>query len=76
MAKPDDRSDNKEKIEHAIGNTLQNMDEARDYVKAHSDEISEEEKEQIEAKNERREQAIEGSREELKDEAPYQETQD
>lgn len=76
MAKPDDRSDNKERIEHAIGDTLQNIDEARDYVKAHSDEISEEEKRQIEAKNERREQSIEDSREELKDEAPYQRPQD
>ncbi|WP_141604023.1 small acid-soluble spore protein Tlp [Terrilactibacillus laevilacticus] len=70
--KPDDRSDNVEKIENNIGHTLQNMDEANDYLKAHSDEISAEEKEQIREKNDRREESIEGLRQEIKDEADYQ----
>ncbi|RSL34888.1 small acid-soluble spore protein Tlp [Salibacterium salarium] len=66
--KPDDRSNNPERIENTIGHTLQNMDEARDFEKAHSEEMSEEEKQQIEAKNQRREESIEGMRQEIKDE--------
>ncbi|MBP3041295.1 small acid-soluble spore protein Tlp [Bacillaceae bacterium Marseille-Q3522] len=69
MAKPDDRSDNAERIENTIGHTLQNINEARDYVKAHSEEMSEKEKQQIEEKNQRRERSIDGLRNEIKDEA-------
>ncbi|SFL48806.1 small acid-soluble spore protein Tlp [Salibacterium qingdaonense] len=69
MAKPDDRSNNAERIENAIGHTLQNRNEARDYEKAHAKELSEEEKQQIEEKNERREESIEGLQQEIQDEA-------
>ncbi len=68
MAKPDDRSNNKERIEKNIGHTLQNMDEANDYVKAHSEEMSQEEMNQIQEKNQRREDSIESLREEIKNE--------
>ncbi|MDN3955864.1 small acid-soluble spore protein Tlp [Sporolactobacillus laevolacticus] len=74
MAKPDDRSDNMEKIAKNIGHTLQNMDEANDFVKAHGNEMSEEEKQQIQEKNQRREQSIEGLRDEIKDEAAFSKT--
>lgn len=74
MAKPDDRSDNMEKIENNIGHTLQNMNEASDYIKAHSEEMSEEEKQQISEKNQRRETSVEGLRDEIKDEAAYSKT--
>ncbi|RSL33046.1 small acid-soluble spore protein Tlp [Salibacterium salarium] len=66
--KPDDRSNNAERMENTIGHTLQNMNEARDFEKAHSEELSEEDKQQIEEKNQRREQSIDGLREEIKDE--------
>ncbi|WP_158737419.1 small acid-soluble spore protein Tlp [Alteribacillus sp. YIM 98480] len=66
--KPDDRSNNAERIENNIGHTLQNMNEARDFEKAHAEELSQEDKQQIEEKNQRRERAIEGMREEIKDE--------
>lgn len=69
MAKPDDRSDNVEKLDHMIGETLQNKNEARDYLKAHADEMSEEQKRQIKEKNRRREEAVEGFRQEIQDEA-------
>lgn len=72
MAKPDDRSDNIDKMEETIGHTLDNMDDARDYLKAHSEELSEEEKRQIKEKNRRREESIEGFRQEIKDEASDQ----
>ncbi|MDD9149703.1 small acid-soluble spore protein Tlp [Sporolactobacillus sp. CQH2019] len=74
MAKPDDRSDNAEKIAKNIGDTLENMNEARDYVKAHGNEMSEDEKRQIREKNQRREESIHGLREEIKDEAAYSKT--
>lgn len=69
MAKPDDRSDNVEKMEENIGHTLDNMDDARDYLKAHSEELSEEQQRQIKEKNRRREESIEGFRQEIEDEA-------
>ncbi|WP_404456718.1 small acid-soluble spore protein Tlp [Virgibacillus necropolis] len=75
MPKPDDRSNNPERIENTIGHTMQNMNEARDYVKAHSGEISEEEKQQIKEKNQRREESIHGMREEIKDEINEQQKQ-
>ncbi|MFB5661884.1 small acid-soluble spore protein Tlp [Alteribacillus sp. HJP-4] len=68
MAKPDDRSDNPEKLERMIGHTMQNMNEAKDFVKAHAEEMNEEEIQEIEEKNERRARSIEGYREEIKDE--------
>lgn len=71
--KPDNRSNNAERIENTIGHTLQNMDEARDFLKAHSEELSEEEKRRIEEKNERRAHSIDGMREEIKDEVEHQE---
>ncbi|SDH92845.1 small acid-soluble spore protein (thioredoxin-like protein) [Alteribacillus persepolensis] len=66
--KPDDRSNNAERIENNIGHTMQNLNEARDFAKAHADELSETDKRRIEEKNQRRERAIEGMREEIKDE--------
>lgn len=75
MPKPDDRSNNPERIENTIGHTEQNMNEARDYVNAHAEEISEKEKRQIKEKNQRREESIEGLREEIKDEVNDQHNQ-
>ena len=69
MAKPDDRSDNVERISHAIDNTMENMREAEDFLKAHSDEMDSRDTADIKAKNERRKDAISGMREEIKDEA-------
>ncbi|BDH61789.1 small, acid-soluble spore protein Tlp [Lysinibacillus sp. PLM2] len=62
---PDDRSDNVEKLQSMIQNTIENKREA---------EISMEfsgpsQQEKIKAKNKRRDEAIEGMREEIKDEA-------
>jgi len=61
---PDDRSDNVEKLQSMVQDTIQNIEEAHDTMKY----ASGEEKEQIKAKNKRREEAIEGMREEIKDE--------
>jgi len=72
MAKPDDRSDNVERIANDINHTMANLREAEDFVNAHGNEISAKDCRDIEQKNERRERAIEGFREEIKDEVQYQ----
>ncbi|MDU0329419.1 MULTISPECIES: small acid-soluble spore protein Tlp [Paenibacillus] len=72
MAKPDNRSDNVRKIQRNIQNTIKNFREGQDYLSEHADEISPQEKQQIEEKNEKRLRAIEGFREEVKDEAAHQ----
>ena len=72
MAKPDDRSDNVRRIAHAIDNTMENLREAEDFVKAHADEMDSRDKADIQAKNERRSDAISGMREEIQDESLHQ----
>ena len=74
MAKPDDRSDNVEKIQHAISNTVENFREAEDFVQAHRDEMSAKDLADIDAKNHRRQEAIEGFRSKMKDAARSQRT--
>ncbi|USG68188.1 small acid-soluble spore protein Tlp [Brevibacillus ruminantium] len=73
MAKPDNRSDNVEKLQEMIENSIENIRETRDYLNAHDDEISAEEKTTLEQKNQRREESIEGFRSEIKDEATHME---
>ncbi|WP_249869654.1 small acid-soluble spore protein Tlp [Oceanobacillus saliphilus] len=62
--KPDDRSDNVEKLQDMVQDTIQNIEKAHETMQFSSGQ----EKEQIAAKNKRREEAIEGFREEIKDE--------
>jgi small acid-soluble spore protein (thioredoxin-like protein) len=71
MPKPDDRSDNVEKIARAIDNTMENHRDSEDFLKAHGDEMNANDKADLSDKNERREQAIRGFREEIKDEANH-----
>ncbi|MFD1676705.1 small acid-soluble spore protein Tlp [Alicyclobacillus fodiniaquatilis] len=68
MAKPDNRKDNAAHLQKAIANTMENVHEANDFLKAHADEMRHGDQADIRAKNERRLQAIEGFRDELKDE--------
>ena len=69
MAKPDDRSDNVEKLQRLIRETEENYRETEEYLSLHEDEIDASEAEQLRAKNARRLQSIEGFREEIRDEA-------
>ncbi len=62
---PDDRSDNVEKLQNNVQNTIENIEAAHDTMQF----ASSEEKQQIEEKNRRREEAISGMRAEIKDEA-------
>ncbi|PWU68162.1 MULTISPECIES: small acid-soluble spore protein Tlp [Gracilibacillus] len=65
---PDDRSDNVEKLQQKVQDTIENIEAAHDTMKF----ASSEEKEKIKDKNHRREEAISGMRAEIKDEARNQ----
>ncbi|MNP64932.1 Small, acid-soluble spore protein Tlp [compost metagenome] len=69
MAKPDNRADNVEHLQQSIQNTQKNLHEAEDYLNEFSSEISDEERAQIQRKNQRREESIASFRSEVKDEA-------
>ncbi|MBS4217627.1 small acid-soluble spore protein Tlp [Bacillus sp. FJAT-49711] len=70
--KPDDRSDNVEKLQEMVHNTIENMEEAE----ATMEFSDSQDQEHIKAKNERRRESIDGMREEIKDEASAQHKQD
>ncbi len=61
---PDDRSDNADTLQEMIHDTLENIDEAEDSMEWATNHNQQD----IEAKNKRRKEAIEGFRNELKDE--------
>ncbi|HET7629178.1 MAG TPA: small acid-soluble spore protein Tlp [Bacillales bacterium] len=65
--KPDDRSDNVEKLQQMVHDTIENIEAAHETLQ--NDDLSENQRQEIIAKNERREQSLRGMREELKDEA-------
>lgn len=67
--KPDDRSDNVEKLQEMVKDTIHNIEASHETMSF----APENQKEKIKAKNKRREEAIEGMREEIKDEARHDE---
>ena len=69
MAKPDNRADNEAHLQEHIDHTLANLREAEDYLDEHADEITDDEKQDIEAKNDRRKESINGFIAEKKDES-------
>jgi len=69
MPKPDDRSDNVEKLQEMVQNTIDNLEESESYLDEHADEIAPQEREAISENNENRRQSIEGFRSEIRDEA-------
>jgi small acid-soluble spore protein (thioredoxin-like protein) len=69
MAKPDNREDNAVHLQEHIDHTVENLHEAEDYLDEHADEITAEEKQSIEAKNERREESIGAFVQEKRDES-------
>lgn len=71
MAKPDNRADNEVHLQEHINHTLANLREAEDYLDEHADEISADEKQDIEAKNERRKESINAFIAEKRDESQH-----
>lgn len=70
--KPDDRSDNVEKLREQVVNTIENLEDAHETLRM---DLPEEQREAILAKNRRREHAIRGKREEIRDEYEFQQKQ-
>jgi small acid-soluble spore protein (thioredoxin-like protein) len=66
--KPDDRSDNAARIQKNINMTIHNMEAADEMIAKTSDPKT---KKALMEKNERRRQALEGMRQEMRDESPY-----
>ena len=64
--KPDDRRDNVDRIQNNIDHTIANYRETEDMIKNSEDE---KQRRELQAKNERRENALKGMRKEIKDEA-------
>lgn len=62
--KPDDRSDNVEKLQEMIHNTIENMEEAEATMEL----SNEKDRANIAAKNDRRRDSIDSMRAEIKDE--------
>lgn len=69
MAKPDNRADNVEKLQEAVQNSIDNLEESEAYLDEHAEEISGDEVQQIKQKNKNRKESIKGMRSEIKDEA-------
>lgn len=64
--KPDDRSDNVKKIQSHIDHTVRNIEFAEDMIRSTDNDKT---KRELKDKNERREDALTGMREEIRDEA-------
>jgi small acid-soluble spore protein (thioredoxin-like protein) len=69
-SKPDDRSDNVERIQHNIDSTIRNIEASEEWIAKTSDEKA---RQDLKDKSERRERALEGMRREIKDEADHRE---
>ena len=67
--KPDDRRDNARKIKNNIDNTVENIELAEDMINGIDNQKTIHD---LQAKNERRKEAVEGMRQELKDETRNQ----
>lgn len=68
--KPDDRSNNVERLETMVQNTIENMNEAEETMRLTD---NDEERQRIAAKNERRNESIDAMRAEIKDESAARE---
>lgn len=68
--KPDNRKDNVGHIQEAINKTIRNMEAAEDMMERTDNPKT---KEELQAKNERRAEALAGFRQEIKDEAKARE---
>jgi small acid-soluble spore protein (thioredoxin-like protein) len=66
---PDNRADNVVHLQQHIDNTVKNMRKADEMMRATDNDKT---KAELEAKNDRREMALDGFRQEIKDEADYQ----
>jgi len=69
LARPDDWEDSEDRLQDRIDHTFANLRETEDYLDEHADEITDDKKQAIEAKNDRRKASIKDLVSEKKDEA-------
>ncbi len=69
MAKPDDRSDNAEKLQTTLRNTKENIEESEHYLDEHSEELNPQDAQALARKNEKRRNAISDIKSEIQDES-------
>ena len=69
MAKHDNRADNADRIKDTIKNTEQHIQETEDLLAVHGNDMDAHDKENIETKNERRENSIHSLKKEVYDES-------
>ena len=69
MAKPDDRSDNAEKIRNAMENTQENLQEGEEMLNEFGEEMNPADAEALREKNERRRESFDNMRGEIRDES-------
>ncbi len=66
--KPDDRSNNADRIQFNINHTIRNMEAAEELIEKTDDRKM---KNELEEKNDRRRDALQGMREEIREEAQH-----
>lgn len=66
MAKPDNRNNNVERLEQMVTNTIEHIEEAHKTLQ--NEDLTQQEREAIETKNERRQESIGKFQAEIKDE--------
>ncbi len=71
--KPDDRSDNVEKLQEQVTDTIENLEEAHETLQM---DLPPDQREALLEKNRRREEAIAGKRKEIQDEWEFRQSQD
>lgn len=71
--KPDDRSDNVEKLQEQVTDTIENLEEAHKTLRM---DLPADQREALLEKNRRREEAIAGKRKEIQDEWEFRQRQD
>lgn len=71
--KPDDRSDNVEKLQEQVVDTIENLEEAHETLQR---DLPEDQRQALLEKNKRREEAIAGKRREIQDEWEFRQKRD
>ncbi|MGC4378448.1 small acid-soluble spore protein Tlp [Fictibacillus sp. Mic-4] len=71
MPKPDDRSNNVERLQQMVENTKENIEAANESLE---NTMSAEQQEQIREKNKRREESIQSFQNEIEDEKAYRQS--
>lgn len=66
--KPDDRSDNYEKLQEMTGDTAENIDKSQETM----ENLSGEDRQELKAKNKRRKEAMKSFQQEMEDESENQ----